>query len=70
MRNDGTTELYNLKEDGRESKNLREVERDKVTDLQKKLKEELPGLPSFIPKEEKLELSPDARNKLKALGYL
>ena len=67
---DGNTELYNLKEDGRENKNLQGVERSKVTDLQKKLKEELSGLPGFIPKEEKLELSPDARNKLKALGYL
>jgi arylsulfatase A-like enzyme len=67
---DGNTELYNLKEDGGENKNLKELEREKATVLQKKLEEELSGLPSFIPKEEKLELSPDARNKLKALGYL
>ena len=70
MGDDGNTELYNLKDDGKESTNLQGVERDKVTALQEKLKEELSGLQTFTPKEEKLELSPDARNKLKALGYL
>ena len=67
---DGNTELYNLKEDAGEKINLQDIERDKVTDLQKKLEEELSGSPNFTPREEKLELSPDARNKLKALGYL
>jgi arylsulfatase A-like enzyme len=67
---DGNTELYNLTEDGGENQNLQEVEREKATVLQKMLKEELSGIPSYIPKEQKLELSPDARNKLKALGYL
>jgi arylsulfatase A-like enzyme len=70
MGDDGNTELYNLKDDAKESTNLQGVERDRVTALQEKLKEELSGLQTFIPKEEKLELSPDARNKLKALGYL
>jgi arylsulfatase A-like enzyme len=70
MGSDGKTELYNLKKDGKESTNLQDDEREKVTALQEKLKEELSGIPSFTPKDEKLELSPDARNKLKALGYL
>ncbi len=69
MGSDGSTELYNLKEDAGEKTNLQGVERDRVTDLQKKLDEELSGAPSFTPREEKLELSPDARNKLRALGY-
>jgi arylsulfatase A-like enzyme len=67
---DGNTELYNLKEDEGENTNVEAVERDKVTALQKKLDEELAGSSNFTPRQEKLELSPDARNKLKALGYL
>ncbi|MBW1854082.1 MAG: sulfatase-like hydrolase/transferase, partial [Deltaproteobacteria bacterium] len=67
---DGRVELYNLKKDKKEQNDLKEREQLMVEDLKRIIREELSTLKIFIPKEEKQELSPDARNRLKALGYL
>ncbi len=67
---DGQSELFNLKEDKKEQNNVKEIEHLIFEDLKKKLIETSSTLRSFVPKKEKIELSPDAKNKLKALGYL
>ena len=67
---DGQSELFNLKEDKREQKNLKGIEPFIFEDLKKKLMEASSRLKSYTPRQEKLELPPDTRNKLKALGYL
>jgi arylsulfatase A-like enzyme len=67
---DGQSELFNLKEDKKEQNNLKEIEHLIFEDLKKKLIEISSTLRSFVPKKEKMELSPDDKNKLKALGYL
>ena len=43
---------------------------NQIESLKKKLMEESSTLKRFVPKEEKQKLSPDTRNKLRALGYL
>jgi arylsulfatase A-like enzyme len=67
---DGQSELFNLKEDKREQNNLKEIECSLFEDLKKELMEISSTLKSFAPRQEKLEFSPDTRNRLKALGYL
>ena len=67
---DGQSELFNLKEDKREQKNLKGIEPFIFKYLKKKLMEASSKLKRFDPGQEKLELPPDTRNKLKALGYL
>jgi len=67
---DGRTELYNLEKDAKEHNNLRKIKRHRVKVLKKKLMEESSKLKSFVPQKEKKQLSPDTRNKLRALGYL
>ena len=67
---DGRTELYNLKEDAKEQNDLREVDRLMVEDLKKKFMKKVSGLKSFTPTQEKLGLTPDTRDRLRALGYL
>lgn len=67
---DGQSELFNLKEDKREQKNLKGIEPFIFKDLKKELMEASARLKSYTPRQEKLELPPDTRNKLKALGYL
>jgi len=70
VRNDGRTELYSLKNDKKEQNDLKEIEQLVLEDLKKELMEESSTLKHLTPKQEKLELSPDTRNKLRALGYL
>ena len=67
---DGQTELFNLKEDKSEQNDLKKKEQLIVEDLKGRLREESSALKSFVPTVEKQTLSPDTRNRLKALGYL
>lgn len=67
---DGKTELYNLKKDKKEQKDLSDIKPFMVEVLKKKLAEESSKLKSLAPKKEEHKLSPDVKNKLRALGYL
>ena len=68
--NDGRTEFYNLKEDAKEKNGLKKIEKNKAMGLKKKLMEESSGLENYVPTQKKPELSPDTKNRLRALGYL
>ena len=68
--NDGRTEFYNLKEDAKEKNGLKKIEKNKAMGLKKKLMEESSQLERYIPTQKKPELSPDTKNRLRALGYL
>ena len=68
--NDGVTELYNLGEDPEETKDLQDVEAARAKALHEKLREEVSHLKDYGSSREKQDLSPDAINRLKALGYL
>lgn len=68
--NDGRVELYNLNEDPKEARDLKGAEGARAKELQESLLDESAGLESYVPGEEKIELSPDTKNRLKALGYL
>jgi arylsulfatase A-like enzyme len=68
--NDGRMEFYDLKEDPKETTDVKEVEQSKALDFKKRLAEESAELENYVPGQEKTELSPDTQNKLKALGYL
>ncbi len=67
---DGRTELYDLKKDKGEQRNLEGVEKSMVDTLSRKLREITSRLKSLNPGKEKLNLSPATKNRLKALGYL
>ncbi|MBW1824640.1 MAG: sulfatase [Deltaproteobacteria bacterium] len=67
---DGQSELFNLQEDEREKSNLKEINQGVFANLSEKLIEESSKLKKFTSKQKKLELSPDTRNRLQALGYL
>jgi arylsulfatase A-like enzyme len=67
---DGQSELFNLHKDQGEHNNVKAMEEVLFEDLKKKLMEASSTLQRFTPRQEKLELSPDTRNKLRALGYL
>jgi len=67
---DGHSELFNLYKDKGERDNLKDREKVLFEDLQKKLMEASSALKRITPRQEKLHLSPDTRNKLRALGYL
>ena len=68
--NDGRTELYDLKEDPKETRDVKEAEPGRADDLNKRLVEESAELESYVPGEKNIELSPDTKNRLRALGYL
>ena len=63
-------EFYDLKEDPKETNDVKEVEQSKALDFKNRLAEESAELESYVPGQEKIELSPDTQNRLKALGYL
>jgi len=65
--NDGRTELYNLKEDTKEQNDLKEIEQLMLEDLKKRLLRKSSKLKGFTSRQEEPELSPDTRNKLRAL---
>jgi arylsulfatase A-like enzyme len=67
---EGHAELFNLHQDQGERNNLKDREKVLFEDLEKKLMEASSALQRVTPRKEKLELSPDTRNKLRALGYL
>jgi hypothetical protein len=67
---DGQSELFNLKEDKKEQNNLKEIDQAMFENLSIKLLEESSKLKKLTSKQKKMELSPDTRNKLRALGYL
>ena len=68
--NDGRTELYDLKEDPKETRDVKEAEPGRADDFKKRLVEKSAELESYVPGEKKIELSPDTQNRLRALGYL
>jgi arylsulfatase A-like enzyme len=67
---DGYSELFDLHTDKEERTNVKDREEVLFEDLAKKLMEVSSALQPVTPRQEKLELSPDTRNKLRALGYL
>jgi arylsulfatase A-like enzyme len=67
---DGYAELFDLHTDKEERNNLKDKEKVLFEDMEKKLMEALSNMQPVTPRQEKLELSPDTRNKLRALGYL
>ena len=68
--NDGRMEFYDLKEDPKETTDVKEVEQSKALDFKERLAEESAELESYVPGEKKIELSPDTQHRLRALGYL
>ena len=70
MGDNGLSELYNMEEDGGEQNDLSASEQGVFEDVKEKLIQKTAGLESFGAQEVQQELSPDTRNKLKALGYL
>jgi arylsulfatase A-like enzyme len=67
---DGHAELFNLYKDTGERNDVKDREKVLFEDVKKKLMEASSALKRVTPRQEKLELSPDTRNKLRALGYL
>jgi arylsulfatase A-like enzyme len=67
---DGHAELFDLLTDKEERNNVKDRDKVRFEDLEKKLMEASSVLQRVTPRKEKLELSPDTRNKLRALGYL
>ena len=62
--------MYDLKEDPKETRDVKEAEPGRADDLNKRLVEESAELESYVPGEKNIELSPDTKNRLRALGYL
>jgi len=70
MGDNGLCELYNMEKDGKEQNDVKTSEQGIFEDLKKKLEQKTAALQNFETKKVQQELSPDTRNKLKALGYL
>jgi len=70
MGSDGRVELYNIAGDEKEKNNLNELNHPMIDTLRNNLLEYTSQLNRFDSKKEEHILSPDARNRLKALGYL
>jgi len=67
---DGHVELYNIAGDENEKNNLNEAKHPMLDTLRNNLLEYTSQLKRFDSKNEEHILSPEARNRLKALGYL
>ena len=67
---DGQAELYNLQGDANEKNNLHKIEYHMLNTLRETLLEYSSPLKRYVPKKEKHVLSPDAKSRLKALGYI
>jgi len=68
--NDGSTGLFNLREDPGEQHDLSARDLLMLEELEKKLVRESTRWEQDIPSQEQQPLSPDVVNKLRALGYL
>ena len=67
---DGQAELFDLRVDPGEQNDIKDAEALVFEKLSEQLRERVSDLHRFTPRQERLELSPDTRHKLRALGYL